>query len=104
MAAALAFTLAEAATILDPPLSEAQLRAIIRALRWQPGGHRRNGRPGHPAATYDAARLMRLHGALVPFMETHVTGGNSGDSMGLRPHARKQGTGHGQDVPAPLHG
>jgi hypothetical protein len=65
MAAAL--TLAEAATVLNPPLTEQQLRRIITALGWQPEDWRRTGRPGHPAPCYNATRLMQLHAALVPF-------------------------------------
>lgn len=62
-----ALTLAEAATLLDPPMSEHQLRVIVRALRWRPAGTRPSGRAGHPPLTYDAARLMALHRALLPF-------------------------------------
>lgn len=69
MAATMAFTLAEAATILDPPLTEQQLRLMVRALGWQPCGARRTGKSGHPVAVFDAARIMRLHAALIPFME-----------------------------------
>ena len=75
MAETLAFTLAEAATILDPPLSERQLRMIIRALGWQPSGKRYSGRRGHPEATFDAAAIMRLHQALVPFMASPAIAG-----------------------------
>lgn len=69
MAVSVAFTLAEAAEVLDPPLSEAQLRAIIKALGWQPAGKRYTGRDGRPRPTYDMARIQRLHIALRPFME-----------------------------------
>jgi hypothetical protein len=61
-------TLAEAAAILNPPVTERQLRQIITALGWQPAGHRRTGRPGHPHPTYDAAQLLKLHLALMPFL------------------------------------
>ncbi len=60
-------TLAEAAAILQPPLTERQLRAIVTALAWQPSGHRRTGRAGRPAPAYDAAMLLRLGAALAPF-------------------------------------
>lgn len=73
MAAALAFTLAEAVTVLDPPMTEQQLRMIVRALGWQPAGKRYTGRSGHPGSTFDAAELMRLHAALIPFMARDVT-------------------------------
>ena len=68
MVQAVTLTLAEAAAILDPPMTERQLRAIITALAWQPDGHRRTGRIGHPWPAYDATRLMQLHAALVPFI------------------------------------
>jgi hypothetical protein len=61
-------TLSEAVQVLDPPMAETQLRAIVRALRWKPSGSRRTGRSGHPRATYPAADIMGLHLALVPFL------------------------------------
>ena len=61
-------TLGEAAAMLDPPVTARQLRAIIAALHWQPAGQRRDGRPGRPAARYNAADLMRLHAALAPWL------------------------------------
>ena len=67
MPAAVTLTLAEAAAVLDPPLSERQLRQIVHALRWPPAGHRYTGRAGRPAPMYSATRLMELHAALVPF-------------------------------------
>ena len=77
MAAAVELTLAEAATVLEPALTEQQLRAIIRALGWQPAGWRHHGRGrAHPVATYDAASLLSLHGALTPFMRTGVCAGS----------------------------
>lgn len=76
MAAAVGLTLAEAATVLEPAISEQQLRAIIRALGWQPAGWRHPGTGrAHPVATYDAAEIIRLHGALTPFMRTREASG-----------------------------
>lgn len=66
-AVAVTLTLAEAAAVLDPPITETQLRAIVSALRWQPDGYRHTGRAGRPAPAYNATRLMELHAALVPF-------------------------------------
>ena len=63
-----ALTLAEASTLLDPPMTERQLREIVRALRWQPAGTRRTGRAGHPTLAYDSADILRLHAALVPWL------------------------------------
>ncbi len=68
MPAAVTLTLSEAAQVLDPPMTERQLRQIITALGWQPGEWRRTGRIGHPFPAYPAADLMRLHAALVPFL------------------------------------
>jgi hypothetical protein len=68
MPAAVTLTLAEAAAVLDPPISERQLRAIVGALRWQPLGQRRDGRPGRPAARYDAGEILKLHAALAPWL------------------------------------
>jgi hypothetical protein len=66
---AVLLTLAEAASVLDPPLSERQLRAIVRELRWQPAGWRHAGTGrGHPVACYDWAQLSRLHTALLPWL------------------------------------
>ena len=61
-------TLAEASAVLNPPMTEKQLRQIVRALGWQHAGTRPSGRAGHPPLTYDAARLMALHRALLPFL------------------------------------
>jgi hypothetical protein len=62
-------TLTEAATILSPPITERQLRAIITALRIQPAGRRLNGQRGKPHVTYPAATIMRLHAALMPWLD-----------------------------------
>lgn len=61
-------TLAEASEVLDPPMTERQLREIVHALRLKAVGTRPTGRSGHPYATYPAADIMRLHRALVPFL------------------------------------
>lgn len=61
-------TLAEAVTVLNPPIGEPQLRAIIRALALPHTGTRPNGRKGRPQLTYPATQLMALHAALVPWL------------------------------------
>lgn len=61
-------TLAEASEILHPPMTERQLRDILRALRWPPSGYRHDGRPGHPRAVYEWRDLCELHAALAPFL------------------------------------
>jgi hypothetical protein len=73
MVKAVTLTLAEAAMVLDPPVTEQQLRAIVRALGWQAAGVRHGGHPGRPGrqqATFDAADVLRLHAALVPFLRS----------------------------------
>jgi hypothetical protein len=62
------FTLAEAAPLLNPPVTEAQLAQVVRALRMLPAGTRRTGRPGRPERVFDWAQITRLHEALIPFL------------------------------------
>lgn len=66
-------TLREAAQVLDPPFTTYQLRLIVRALHWKPAGYRHTGRAGKPTAAYSAARILRLHAALLPFAEKRGT-------------------------------
>ena len=68
MPPALTFTIAEAITVLEPPLTETQLRSIVVALGWKPAAYRRTGRAGHPWPAYEAADILKLHAALVPFL------------------------------------
>lgn len=63
-----ALTVAEAVTLLDPPMTERQLRAFVRELGWQPVSSRRSGRRGHPVAAYDSAQIFKLHAALAPWL------------------------------------
>lgn len=64
-----ALTLAEAAALLEPPVTEYQLRHIIRQLPGiTPAGVRRAGHIGRPEHTYDAGEIMRLHAALTPWL------------------------------------
>ena len=66
-----ALTLSEAATLLNPPMTERQLRQIVTALGWQPAGWRHTGRQGHPTATYPWADITALHQVLVPWLGMH---------------------------------
>jgi len=70
-------TLAEAATILSPPITEQQLRAIISALGWRHSGARYTGRSGRPVLTYPWADLSGLHAALVPWLEITYANGRA---------------------------
>ena len=65
MVQAVTLTLAEASEILEPAID---LAPVVKVLGWQPSGHRYTGRAGRPAPCYEAAKLMRLHAALVPFL------------------------------------
>ena len=60
-------TLAEAVTILHPPITERQLRAIVKALGWRSTNHQQGGRGHH--ATYPWQQLEDLHHALLPFRQ-----------------------------------
>ena len=62
------FTLAEASEILNPPLTERQLRDLVRLASLKPAGTRKNGHRGRPRPTYDAADLLKLHAVLAPFL------------------------------------
>jgi hypothetical protein len=62
------FTVDEAASWLDPPISRDQLAALIAALGIRPVGKRRRPGKGRPALTYDAAELMRLHSAVIEWL------------------------------------
>jgi hypothetical protein len=70
MADRLTFTIAEACSILHPPMAEPQLRAIITALHWQPAGWRHTGKPGHPHPVYHAKDLIRLHAGVSPWLSS----------------------------------
>jgi hypothetical protein len=64
-----AFTIDEAVTVLDPPMTHRQLADLIAALRIRPVGKRPQPRRGRPTLTYDAAELMRLHAAVAPWLK-----------------------------------
>lgn len=68
MVQAVTLTLAEASEILEPAMTEQQLRTIITALGWKPAGWRHRHGRGHPWPEYDATRILALHAALVPFL------------------------------------
>jgi hypothetical protein len=77
-----AFTIDEAATFLDPPITRDQLAGLIAALGIRPVGKRRQPGRGRPALTYEVAELMRLHAAVVPWLAvssapSHVDAGRS---------------------------
>lgn len=63
-----AWTLDEAAALLDPPMSVEQLRHLVQAVGLRRVGTRRTGRRGRPAPTYDSAALLRAHAAIAPLL------------------------------------
>lgn len=62
------WTVEDAAALLDPPMTAAEVQSLIIAARIQPVKARRTGRRGRPAAEYDAAVLARAHAAIAPFL------------------------------------
>jgi len=68
---AVTWTLAEAAAWLDPPVTEEQLRELVRALRIEPaapsGAPGQRGR-GRPPSRYGAVEIMFLHAAVAPWL------------------------------------
>jgi hypothetical protein len=62
------FTLAEASELLDPFVSEEQLRLLVKALRLPSLGRRHTGRRGHPETTYSMALLAEVHAANAKFL------------------------------------
>jgi len=62
-------TLAEAAQVLRPPMTEKQLIMVVAALNLPPSGVRHTGRDGRPRRTYPWADLSRLHAALLPWLQ-----------------------------------
>lgn len=89
MSSDVTFTLAEAALLL-PPLTEPQLRQLVRALGWQPAGRRRTGQAGRPAPVYPAADLFQLHAALLPLVRASSNHPELRAVMGLPPHAQNR--------------
>ena len=62
-------TITEALSLLDPPITEAQLRHAIAAAGLKPCGSRPTGQPGRPHPTYSWPELVALHGALSPWLQ-----------------------------------
>jgi hypothetical protein len=59
-------TIEEAAGLLDPPISPAELAALVEGNGLQPVGTRRKLSPGRPARTYSWSALARIHAANAP--------------------------------------
>ena len=63
------FTITEAISLLQPPITADQLRHAIAAAGVQPCGYRQTGRAGRPAPVYQWTDLLALHGALLPWLD-----------------------------------
>jgi hypothetical protein len=61
------WTIDEACNWLDPPIERRQLAELVKLLHVTPAGTRRQPL-GRPAFTYDVAEIMRLHAALLPWL------------------------------------
>lgn len=55
------WSVGQAARLLDPPATEAQVRALIALANLQPAGTGAPRGRGRPPVTYRAADLMRAH-------------------------------------------
>jgi hypothetical protein len=62
------WTIGEAASWLDPPVTARQLRVFIRELGIEPSGRRRTGHSGPGVKTYDVSDLIALHAAIAPWL------------------------------------
>ena len=65
--------MADAVTMLNPPMTGRQLRDILRALTIPPCGRRWTGGMGRPADLYDWAEITRLHEAITPWLDAGPT-------------------------------
>lgn len=67
-----ALTLPELAAVLDPPMTEDQLRSVVALLGLRAAGVRRTGTRGRPRPAYDAREIMQIHSVLAPFLTGRV--------------------------------
>lgn len=75
----MAMTLPELATVLDPPMTEDQLRSVVLLLGIKAAGTRQTGTRGRPRPAYDVREIMQVHAVLAPFLTCRVlTGDNQG--------------------------
>ena len=65
--------MADAVTMLNPPMTDRQLRDILRALTIPPCGRRWTGGMGRPADLYDWGEITRLHAAVKPWLDAGPT-------------------------------
>ena len=59
-------TIAELASLLDPPVTLDQVKYLVRVLKLEQTGVRKTKQPGRPAPTYNAKIVMQEHEALSP--------------------------------------
>lgn len=72
MSAGAGWTVDEAAEQLHPPLSAAEVRALILVCGISPLGVRRGGR-GRPVPEYDQSAILQAHAAVITLRPTHLT-------------------------------
>lgn len=60
-----AWTVEDAAALLHPPLTVAEVREMINLLHLQPYGTRHTGRRGRPSPTYDPTVLQHAHALVI---------------------------------------
>lgn len=63
-----AWTVDDAAQLLDPPMSSDQVKALITACALLPVGERRTGRRGRGERVYSAGDIRRAHAAIARFI------------------------------------
>jgi len=76
-----AFTIDEAITLLNPPMTHRQLADLIAALRIRPVGKRPQPGKGRPTFTYNASELFKLHGAVTPWLRPSADASQSPRAM-----------------------
>lgn len=57
-----ALTIAEALSLLDPPMTMAQFVTMVALHGIEPCGSRKTGAPGRPPPEYDSAEIFAAHG------------------------------------------
>jgi hypothetical protein len=69
MSAGMGWTIAEAVEWLDPPLADAEVRALVLLFAVPVLGQRRSNGRGRPVPEYDQPAIMRAHAAVIAVRE-----------------------------------
>jgi hypothetical protein len=62
------WTIDEAASWLDPPITAGKLRALVSVAEIEPSGRRPTGHSGPGIKIYDASEILALHAAIAPWL------------------------------------